>query len=179
MASFTSRPRPNHRKTGGRPDESGQQPAYSMLAAGLRVEGEVQTDGMVRIEGTVVGNVQAQRQVLVAKGGTVEGDIRTREAILGGEVRGSIVAEERVEIQASAAIQGTIVTPRLLVHEGAVVDGHVRMAKPTIEFTDSQSAPPAQLSGSAGAGRSDRVEPSEEAQTGTASSTPSDRWRDK
>jgi len=118
----------------------------------LRVEGEVQTDGVVRIEGTVLGTVRAQRQVLVAKGGTVEGDIHTREAILGGAVRGAVVAEERVEILASAAIQGTITTPRLLVHEGARVDGHVRMAKPTIESTDSQSASPAQFSGSAGAG---------------------------
>ena len=176
MAWFASRPRPNQRKTSTRPDESGQQPAYSLLGAGLRVEGEVQTDGMVRIEGTVVGNVQAERQVLVTKGGTVEGDIRTREAILGGEMRGSIVAEERVEILASAAIRGTIVTPRLLVHEGAAVNGHVRMAEPTVDSTDSQSAPPAQLSGGVGAGR---VGPSEEAQTGTASSTPSDRWRDK
>ena len=175
MAWFASRPRPNQRKTGGRPDESGQQPAYSLLGAGLRVEGEVQTDGMVRIEGTVVGNVQAERQVLVTTGGTVEGDIRTREAILGGEIRGSIVAEERVEILASAAIRGTIVTPRLLVHEGAAVNGHVRVAEPTVDSTDSQSAPPAQMSGGVGAGS---VGPSEEAQTGTASSTLSDRWRD-
>ena len=167
MAWFTSPPRPNYRKTGGRPAESGQQPAYSILAAGLRVEGQVQTDGMVRIEGTVVGNVQAQRQVLVAKGGSVEGDIRTGEAILGGEVRGSIVAGERVEILASAAIHGTITTPRLLVHEGAAVDGHVRMAELTISAPRSAKRP-------RWSGRSDRVEPSEEAQTGTASSIPSD-----
>ncbi len=143
MAWRISRPKPSHRQTGGRPGESGQHPTDSLLAAGLRVEGEVQTDGVVRIEGTVLGTVRAQRQVLVAKGGTVEGDIHTREAILGGAVRGAVVAEERVEILASAAIQGTITTPRLLVHEGAGVDGHVRMAKPTIESTHSQPAPPA------------------------------------
>lgn len=86
--------------------------------------------GVIRIEGKVVGTVQAEQQVLVARGGIVEGDIRTQEAILDGEVNGSIVADARVEVQASAVIQGDVTTPRLAVEEGAVVCGHIRVAKP-------------------------------------------------
>jgi cytoskeletal protein CcmA (bactofilin family) len=72
--------------------------------------------------------VSADDQVLVAKGGRVEGDVHAREAVLDGEVMGSVVAEERVEIQASAVIRGDIVTPRLMVHEGAILD--VQVGKP-------------------------------------------------
>ncbi len=104
--------------------------ALSIIAADMRVEGRLDSPGAVRIEGTVVGNVQVEGHVVLAKGGVVEGEIRTREAIVGGEARGSIVANERVELQASAAIHGDIATPRLAVHEGAALDGELRMAQP-------------------------------------------------
>ncbi len=69
--------------------------------------------------------------MLVVKGGTVEGDIYAPEVILDGEVRGSILAEGRVEVQVSAVIHGDITTPRLEVAEGAAVCGHIHMKKPT------------------------------------------------
>lgn len=107
-----------------------REPGLSVIAPGMRVEGELLTDGVVKIEGTVVGSVRAEQQVLVAKGGVVEGDIHTREAILGGEVRGSILAHERVEVQASSVVHGDIATQRIVVHEGGEVNGHVRMGDP-------------------------------------------------
>lgn len=102
----------------------------SIIAAGMRVEGEIVSDGVVKVEGAVVGSIRAERQVLVAKGGTVDGDIDTREAIVGGEVRGAIVANERVEVQTSAIVQGDIATQRIVVHDGGEVNGHLRMGDP-------------------------------------------------
>ncbi len=101
--------------------------ALSIVAADLRVEGALTSTGVIRIEGTVIGNVQAERQVLVAKGGTVEGDIDTSEAVLSGKVIGSVLGHERVELQPSAVIEGNITTPSLVMHEGAVVRGRIRM----------------------------------------------------
>ena len=66
-----------------------------------------------RVEGTVVGTIPAGHLVLVAKGGTVEGDIHAQEAILDGEVNGSILADGRVDVQAEAVIHGDIKTPCL------------------------------------------------------------------
>jgi cytoskeletal protein CcmA (bactofilin family) len=99
----------------------------SIIAPGMRIEGQISSNGVVKIEGTVIGGVQADQQVLVASGGTVEGDVRTREAIVGGTVHGSIHADERVEIQAGAVVQGDITTFRILVSEGGEVNGLLRM----------------------------------------------------
>jgi cytoskeletal protein CcmA (bactofilin family) len=101
----------------------------SIIGPGMRVVGDITADGVVKIEGTVVGTVRAGRQVLVAKGGEVEGDVITREAIIGGEVRGTVVAEERVEIQASSVVHGDVTSRRLLVHEGGEINGVVRMGE--------------------------------------------------
>src|SRR5438445_4284861 len=94
----------------------------SIVGTGMRVVGDITAEGVVKVEGTVVGTVRAGRQVLVAKGGTVEGDVMAREAIIGGEVRGSIHAEERVEIQTASVVHGDIATRRLLVHEGGAIN---------------------------------------------------------
>lgn len=99
----------------------------SIIGTGMRVVGDITADGVVKVEGTVVGTIRAGRQVLVAKGGVVEGDVIAREAIVGGEVRGSIEASERLELQATSVVHGDIATRRLLVQEGGEVNGVVRM----------------------------------------------------
>jgi cytoskeletal protein CcmA (bactofilin family) len=104
--------------------------ALSVIATGTTIVGELNSDGVVKVEGTVMGSVRADRQVLVAKGGRIEGDVYTREAVVGGEIRGSILADERVGVQASSIIEGDITTQRILVHEGGEVNGHVRMGNP-------------------------------------------------
>ena len=103
--------------------------SLSIIGAGLRVEGDLSSDGVVKVEGTVVGTVRASRQVLVAKGGVVEGDIVTHEAIIGGEVRGGIGAQERVELQATSVVHGDITTKRLFVQEGGEINGVIRMGE--------------------------------------------------
>lgn len=105
----------------------------SIIGAGMRVVGDITADGVVKIEGIVVGTVRAGRQVLVGKGGEVEGDVISREAIIGGEVRGSIRADERVEIQATSVIHGDIAAKRLLIQEGGEINGVVRMGDNSVE----------------------------------------------
>ncbi len=104
--------------------------SLSIIGVGLDVVGEVATDGIVKIEGTITGSIRATRQVLVTKGGLVQGDIYTTEAIVGGEVRGSIYADQRIEVQDTSVIHGDIATKRLVVQEGGEVNGHIRMGDP-------------------------------------------------
>ena len=132
MAMFSSgneatNPSPNPSPS---PRHSGKEPGLSIIAVGTHITGEVDTNGVVKVEGVVTGSVRAEGQVLVAKGGLVDGDVLTREAIVGGEVRGAIYADERVEVQASSAINGDITTQRIVVQEGGDVNGHIRMANP-------------------------------------------------
>lgn len=99
----------------------------SVIGEDMEVVGSLHSSGVVKVSGTVLGNVLADAQLLVAKGGRVEGDVCAREMVLSGEVYGSVVAETRVEVQGSAVIHGDITTPRLVIREGAAVDGDVCM----------------------------------------------------
>ncbi len=110
--------------------------SLSVIGVGMSVRGDVETAGVVKVEGVVDGHVIAGSQVLVAKGGVVKGDIETSEAVIGGEVAGAVSATERVEIQAGAVIQGDITTRRISVAEGATLNGHIRMG----ELAERQAA---------------------------------------
>jgi len=101
--------------------------ALSIIGAGMTVRGDLDANGVVKIEGTVDGNVRAAAQVLVAKGGSVQGDVDTTEAVVGGIVSGAIRARERVEVQAGASVHGDITTRRIAVAEGGTLNGLIRM----------------------------------------------------
>ena len=99
----------------------------SIVGAGMTIRGDLETDGVVKVEGTVEGHVKATAQVLVARGGVVQGDIETTEAVVGGAVNGAIRARERVEVQAGASVAGDVTTVRLAVVEGATLNGQIKM----------------------------------------------------
>jgi cytoskeletal protein CcmA (bactofilin family) len=100
---------------------------FSIIASDMTVIGDLETEGVVRIEGRVRGTVRVGSQVLVASGAVIEGDLHTQEAVIAGQVSGAIHARERVELQASAMVAGDILTPRISIIEGARVTGEVKM----------------------------------------------------
>ncbi len=103
----------------------------SIIAAGMTVRGDIESNGIVKVEGAVDGNVHAMHQVLVARGGIVHGDIDAREVIVGGMVNGSIRVTERVEVQSGATVVGDITTRRIAVAEGGTLNGQIRMGEQT------------------------------------------------
>lgn len=102
--------------------------SLSIIAAGLTITGDLETDGVVKIEGKVEGAIRAGRQVLIGRQGEVRGDITTREAVIGGAVFGTITASERLEVQATSTVTGDIHTKAIAVIEGGKINGMVRIA---------------------------------------------------
>lgn len=105
--------------------------ALTIIAPGTRVVGEIETSGVVKVEGVVSGAVRAERQVLVARGGVVEGDIYSAEAVVGGRVEGAVHAVDRVEVQTGASVKGDVSTRSLVVQEGGEVNGLINMTSAT------------------------------------------------
>jgi len=98
---------------------------YSVIDAHMVVSGEIQTEGTVRVDGRVEGSMHRADTLIVGKDGTVAGDVEAREVIIGGIVRGNLVATGRVEVQSSATVQGDIRAAAVMLHEGGTVQGHM------------------------------------------------------
>ena len=101
---------------------------YSVLAAGITVFGDIETDGTLRIDGSLEGSVRRAGLVLLGPDATVRGNISAREIVVGGSVEGNLEAVDRAELQATAMVAGDIDAGAILVHEGGVVRGrmHIR-----------------------------------------------------
>lgn len=107
----------------------GGEASMSIIGPGMNIVGDITTDGTVRVEGRVEGTIRAGKAVIVGRGGEVIGDIATQDAVIGGRIRGTLVAESRLELQASSDIEGQIRAPEqhLLLEEGARFNGQIQM----------------------------------------------------
>jgi cytoskeletal protein CcmA (bactofilin family) len=101
----------------------------SIIGPGMKVVGDCLTDGTVRVEGTVEGSVKAGKAVVVGKQGAVIGDVQTQDAVISGRVTGTLVAESRLELQATCQIDGDVRTRRMQLEEGALLNGTVHMSE--------------------------------------------------
>lgn len=125
--------------------------AISIVGPGMKVVGDLETDGTVRIEGRVEGNVRAGKAVIVGREGVVAGDVRTQDAVIAGRVTGSVVAESRLELQATSRIEGDVSTRKLQLEEGGVLNGSVTMSDDAADSRGTSEASTASTSPAAGA----------------------------
>jgi cytoskeletal protein CcmA (bactofilin family) len=93
----------------------------------MKIIGDLETSGVVKIDGAVEGSIRGARQVLLGRSGTIQGDVHAEEAVLAGKVIGTVVATERVEVQSTSRIDGDIHTKSIIVLEGGTINGNVRM----------------------------------------------------
>ncbi|MCG6957110.1 MAG: polymer-forming cytoskeletal protein [Gemmatimonadetes bacterium] len=131
------------RASNGSPPET----VISIIGPGMTVVGDCQTEGTVRVEGTVRGSVSAGKAVVVGRDGLVEGDITTQDAVISGTVRGALVAESRLELQATCRIEGDIRVRRMQLEEGAILNGTVQMGEVHAADANEATTPPGKASG--------------------------------
>lgn len=103
--------------------------SMSIIGPGMRIVGDLVTEGTVRVEGEIHGTIRATKGVVIGREGLVEGDVHTQDAVIGGRVRGSVVAENRLELQATCDIEGIVHARAQHLHleEGARFNGQVQM----------------------------------------------------
>lgn len=110
------------------------------------IEGAVSGDGPLHVEGVITGQVTLTEQLTVEPSGTINGEIRVREAVVHGNVQGSLIASERVILTASARVTGHLEAPIIRMDDGAHFTGDVEMVLDGVLPEVSASAAPARTS---------------------------------
>lgn len=103
------------------------EPVVSIIGPEMVVEGHCHTRGSLRIEGEVLGDVTAGKGVYIGAGARVRGHLQTQDAVIAGTLEGVVHAASRLELHATAQIEGDIVTRRIRIDEGAVLNGQVKI----------------------------------------------------
>jgi cytoskeletal protein CcmA (bactofilin family) len=100
------------------------------LDQGCSIKGDIVFSDLLRVHGQATGTVRSDGELLVGEGGVVEGEILVARLVVAGTVRGTIKARERLVVHSSGRITAEITTPVLVVDEGGVVEGTVKMTAP-------------------------------------------------
>ena len=99
----------------------------TLIGPRCEMHGRILATDSLRLDGTVVGHIEAHSDlpitVVIGASGVVQGDVRAHRIIVAGKVTGNIHALERIELHASALVQGDIKYGSLAVEHGARVLG--------------------------------------------------------
>lgn len=97
------------------------------LDGGTRISGKLSFDGPTRIDGQVDGEIVAKESLTIGESAVVTAQIKAAAIVVAGKVSGDITAAQRIEIRPSARVLGNLTSPVLVVHEGAIFEGHCSM----------------------------------------------------
>ncbi|HZQ35173.1 MAG TPA: polymer-forming cytoskeletal protein [Dehalococcoidia bacterium] len=101
----------------------------TLVAANAVWEGKLRSDGDVRVEGVVQGEIDTAATLVIAEAARVMGTIHARNVLIGGEVEGDVLCEERLEVLPGGSARGQINSGTLVVHEGAYIDSRFQMRR--------------------------------------------------
>ena len=97
------------------------------LDSGSKISGKLLFEGATRIDGQVDGEISAKESLIIGESAVITAQIKANAIIVAGKVSGDITAIQRLEIRPSARVIGNLTSPVLIVHEGAMFEGHCSM----------------------------------------------------
>ncbi|PIR96564.1 MAG: hypothetical protein COT92_00450 [Candidatus Doudnabacteria bacterium CG10_big_fil_rev_8_21_14_0_10_42_18] len=130
--------------------------AETVVGPSVKIQGDLNSEGNVKIEGQVNGKIKTSESVYVNQGAVVTADVHAGNAIIGGEIQGNLKISGNLILQSTAKLLGDISCAVLRVEDGAQFSGKCSMK---IEVTDTKNGNGKKLSG-----KSDKpeLEPEEE-----------------
>jgi cytoskeletal protein CcmA (bactofilin family) len=100
----------------------------NIIGSGTSVTGDLISEGDIRIDGNIKGNIQAKSRLVIGEACSVEGNIQARHATIAGRLKGNIIVAETLLLKASARIDGDITTEKIIIESGAQFNGLCSMS---------------------------------------------------
>jgi len=100
----------------------------SILGSGSICKGSIKIDGGLRVDGKVDGEVIVSGTLTVGREGVITGDVTVNQAIIGGNIQGTVRAEQQLELQSGSRLEGDIFTRSLVIEDGVFFEGSCKMS---------------------------------------------------
>jgi cytoskeletal protein CcmA (bactofilin family) len=102
-------------------------PSVNLIGAGTIIEGDITTNGDIRIDGSLTGSINVKGKLVVGVSGSIEGEIICQNADISGTIKGKIGVSELLSLKASAKLSGDIITNKIAIEPGAAFSGSCSM----------------------------------------------------
>lgn len=114
------------------------------IGKSITIKGDLTGEEDLQIEGNVEGRIDLPgNQLTVGAEGKVKAEIHAKAVVIVGHVTGNVSAVDRIEIQATGVVDGDVKAPRLVVQEGAILNGSIEMGASSGSATGKSTAPSA------------------------------------
>jgi cytoskeletal protein CcmA (bactofilin family) len=116
--------------------------AASLISAGTTLTGDINSNSDLRIDGTLIGNINSTAKVIIGANGVVQGDISGQQADILGKVTGAVKVKELLQLKGSSMIKGNIYAGKLQVEPTATFNGecHMNIAPALAEKQEEKKA---------------------------------------
>lgn len=118
---FVSSPKPAASVPASSPKPTG---AINIISPGTRIEGEVFSNGDIRVDGVVDGYLNTKAKVVIGPKGTIKGELICESADVTGIIDGKLSVKNELYLKSSARVTGELVTNKLVVESGAFINGN-------------------------------------------------------
>lgn len=98
-----------------------------IVASGTVIEGKFSSTENVRVDGLIKGEVKCSQRLVMGESGRIEGNVRTKDAVIMGTIEGEIYAEGTLHLKGAALIRGIIQAKYMTVEEGARYIGECKI----------------------------------------------------
>jgi cytoskeletal protein CcmA (bactofilin family) len=106
--------------------------AVTILTPGCHFDGKLYCQGSSRIGGKIEGEIVSEGLLIIEEEACINAKVKADEAVIQGRVTGRLEASGKVELASTCRFHGDIITPLLIVNEGAEFNGTTVMTKPVV-----------------------------------------------
>lgn len=103
--------------------------SINLIGTGTTINGEIKSNGDIRIDGTLIGQVHSKGKIVVGNTGMIEGEIYCQNADFSGNIKAKVEVAELLTLKATSRLRGEIVTNKLAIEPGARFTGTCTMDK--------------------------------------------------
>lgn len=114
--------------------------ASTMIGTGTTITGDLESNGDIRIDGTLRGNLRGKAKIIIGTDGTVEGDIEGLQADIMGHVTGTIKVQELLYLHGKTEVNGDIYAGKLQIDPTAIFNGKCNMGANIVELKKDVAA---------------------------------------
>ena len=112
----------------------------TLISAGTTIKGDLSSNSDLRIDGTVIGNINSSAKIVIGNSGVVEGDIFGNNADIVGKTSGTIKVKELLQLRGECVVNGNIYAGKLQVEPSATFNGQCHMGANVVDMASNEVA---------------------------------------
>lgn len=99
----------------------------NLVGLGTEINGDIATNGDIRIDGILVGNLSAKGKVVLGETGKIKGELTCKNSDISGIVEGKLTVKELLSLKSTACINGDVSVGKLAIEPGCQFTGYCNM----------------------------------------------------